>query len=107
MTVVQNERVAEVIEMVRSAAGSMTTPGAGIAFSLPVGMVAGLSKGLTRDCRIINFGRRSIIFFAAHVCGEPGVYISHGWKAAYCPCSSVGGTSPEPPAHGFIKSYLG
>ena len=44
MTVVPNERVAEVIEMVRSAAGGMTTPGAGIAFSLPVGMVAGLSK---------------------------------------------------------------
>lgn len=44
LTVVPHERVAEVIDMIRNATGGMNTPGAGVAFSVPLGQVAGLNK---------------------------------------------------------------
>ncbi len=45
LSLVPNGRVREVLEMVKTAAGGMVTPGAGIAFALDVPMVVGLNKG--------------------------------------------------------------
>ena len=45
LSVVPSDRTAEVLDLVRIAAGGMTTPGSGIAFAMDVPAVVGLDKG--------------------------------------------------------------
>lgn len=45
ISVVPTERTAEVLELIRNAAGGMRTPGSGIAFALDISATLGLAKG--------------------------------------------------------------